>query len=279
MNKDQDVNAGEVTGEDVPAISTPHILPEASIARSVLMPGDPLRAKYIAERFFREPRRFNSVRDMLGYTGTWKGMKISAMGSGMGIPSMGIYSYELFSVFGVESILRVGTCGGFGESMRLGDIVFAQASSTSSSWAEQYGLGGTFSAIPDFGLLETGVACARSLGRRFTVGNTVCLDQFSRYHAVNRVWEPWMKMGIIATDMEAYSLYCNAAFLGKKALAMFSVSDLRLKGLHMGTEERECSLDSMIEVALETLLAADRSGADLTGQGQTVSDQISMVER
>jgi purine-nucleoside phosphorylase len=237
-----------------PAVSTPHIVPEAPIATSVLMPGDPLRAKYIAERFFEKPERFNSVRGMLGYTGYWRGMQVSAMGSGMGIPSMGIYSYELFASFGVESIIRVGTCGGFRDDMLLGDIVLAQASSTSSSWAEQYELGGTFSAIPDFSLLEDAVAGARFLGKRFVVGNTVCLDQFSRYHAVNQVWRRWMRMGILATDMEAYALYCNAAWLGKKALAMFTVSDLRIKGLHMAPEERERSLDSMIELALETLL-------------------------
>lgn len=236
--------------------STPHIVPEAPIAPSVLMPGDPLRAKYIAERFLESPERFNSVRGMLGYTGTWKGLPVSAMGSGMGIPSMGIYSYELFSVFGVEKIIRVGTCGGFRDDMCLGDIVFAQASSTSSSWADQYGLGGSFSAIPDFGLFENGVAQARASGKRFAVGNTVCLDQFSRYHAVDKVWTPWVKMGIIATDMEAYALYCNAAWLGKRALAMFTVSDLRLKGLHMEPQERERSLDAMIEVALDTLLAS-----------------------
>jgi purine-nucleoside phosphorylase len=233
--------------------STPHIVPEGPIAQSMLMPGDPLRAQYIAERFLEKPVRFNSVRGMLGYTGTWKGVPVSTMGSGMGIPSMGIYSYELFSTFGVRQIIRVGTCGGFGEAMELGDLVFAQASSTSSSWAEQYGLGGSLSAIPDYGLLETGVAAARALGKRFTVGNTVCLDQFSRYHAVDQVWLPWIKLGIVATDMEAYSLYCNAAWLGGKALAMFSVSDLRLKGLHMSPTERERSLDSMIEVALETV--------------------------
>lgn len=242
---------------DTPAASTPHIVPEGPIAHSVLMPGDPLRAQYIAERFLKDPVRFNSVRGMLGYTGTWKGVPVSTMGSGMGIPSMGIYSYELFATFGVREIIRVGTCGGFGDAMELGDLVFAQGSSTASSWAEQYGLGGTFSAIPDFGLLERGVASARARGKRFTVGNTVCLDQFSRYHAEDQVWLKWMKMGIVATDMEAYSLYCNAAWLGGKALAMFAVSDLRLKGLHMSTAERERSLDAMIEVALDTVAKPD----------------------
>ena len=233
--------------------ATPHIVPEAPIARSVLMPGDPLRAKHIAETFLGNARLFNSVRGMLGYTGTWRGKTVSVMGSGMGIPSMGIYSWELFDVFGVTEIVRIGTCGGFRDDMRLGDIVIAQASSTNSSWAEQYGLGGTFSAVPDFGLMERAVAAARSAGRRFVVGNTLCLDQFSRYHAVKQVWTPWAEMGCVATDMEAYALYCNAARLGRRALAMFTVSDLRLKGEHMAVEDRERSLSDMIEIALETV--------------------------
>ena len=233
--------------------STPHIVPEAPLARSVLMPGDPLRAKFIAERFLEGARQFNSVRGMLGYTGVWQGKTVSVMGSGMGIPSMGIYSWELFETFGVAEIVRIGTCGGFLPDMRLGDIVVAQASSTNSSWPEQYKLGGVFSAIPDFDLMERAVASARRAGKRFVVGNTLCLDQFSRYHAVKEVWTPWVEMGIIATDMEAYALYCNAAKLKAKALAMFTVSDLRLKGEHMSTEEREKSLSGMIEVALDAV--------------------------
>ncbi len=232
---------------------TPHIAPEAPIAPSVLMPGDPLRAQYISEKFLDSPRRFNSVRGMLGFTGTWKGKDVSVMGSGMGIPSMGIYSYELYSYFGVESIIRVGTCAAYRDDIELSDIVIAQASSTTSSWAEQYQLGGTFSAIPDFGLLEASAAAARRLGRRFVVGNTLCIDTFTKYNHIPKVWRPWTAMGIVATDMEAYSLYCIAASLGKKALAMFSVSDHREKDLHLSVADRETALDGMIEVALESL--------------------------
>ncbi len=234
--------------------ATPHIAPEAPIASALLMPGDPLRAEYIAERFLEGARRFNRVRGMLGFTGTYRGLEVSVMGSGMGIPSMGIYSYELYNFFGARRIIRVGTCGGYREDMALGDIVMAQASCTNSSWAEQYELGGTFSAVPDFGMLESAVAAARRLGRRFVVGNTLCLDQFSKYHKRKAVWEKWVEMGVVATDMEAYALYCNAAAAGRRALAMFAVSDLRLKGLHMPVEERERALDAMIEVALESLL-------------------------
>jgi purine-nucleoside phosphorylase len=231
---------------------TPHIKPEAPIAPVVLMPGDPLRAEYIAKRFLSGARRFNKVRGMLGFTGEWQGLPVSVMGSGMGIPSMGIYSWELFSYFGVESIIRVGTCAGYSDRTELGDIILSQASSTTSSWASQYELGGSFSAIPDFSLLEAAVAAARRQGRRFLVGNTLCLDVFSKYHRVPRVWEPWVAMGIVGSDMEAYSLYCNAASLGRKALAMFTVSDHRGKDLHMSVEEREVALDAIIEVALET---------------------------
>jgi purine-nucleoside phosphorylase len=176
------------------------------------------------------------------------------MGSGMGIPSMGIYSYELFSFFGVERIVRVGTCGGYRADMELGDIVMAQASSTNSAWAAQYDLGGTFSAVPDFGMLEAAVASARRLGKRFLVGNTLCLDQFSKYHKAPGVWKPWIDMGIVATEMESYALYCNASALGKRALAMFTVSGLRLKDKYMGPGEKERSLDAMIAVALDSLL-------------------------
>jgi purine-nucleoside phosphorylase len=245
--------------------TTPHIVPQAPIARSVLMPGDPLRAQYVAERFLSEARLFNSVRGMLGYTGTWKGKTVSVMGSGMGIPSMGIYSWELYGVFGAVEIVRIGTCGGFRDDMRLGDIVIAQASSTNSSWAQQYGLGGTFSAVPDYGLMERAVAAARSAGRRFVVGNTLCLDQFSRYHAVKQVWTPWVGMGVVATDMEAYALYCNAARLKRKALAMFTVSDLRLKDEHMAVEDRERSLSDMIEVALETVEGGEADAGEAAG--------------
>jgi len=235
-------------------VTTPHIAPEAPIAPAILMPGDPLRAEYIAGKFLGGARRFNRVRGMLGFTGAYKGLDVSVMGSGMGIPSMGIYSYELYNLFGAERIIRVGTCGGYRGDMALGDIVVAQASCTNSSWAEQYELGGTFSAVPDYGMLESAVAAARRLGRRFVVGNTLCLDQFSKYHKRKAVWEPWVEMGIVATDMEAYALYCNAAAAKKRALAMFAVSDLRLKGEHMGVDERERALDAMIEVALESLL-------------------------
>jgi purine-nucleoside phosphorylase len=217
------------------------------------MPGDPLRAERIASAFLEGARRFNSVRGMLGYTGTYRGQPVSVMGSGMGIPSMGIYSYELYKEFGVERIVRVGTCGGYREDMELGDLVLAQASSTTSSWAEQYGLGGSFSAVPDYGMLESAAAAARGGGRPGVVGHTHGRGQIAAAHKVPKVWTPWVEMGIVATDMEAYSLYCNAASLGKRALAMFSVSDLRLKGLHMSAEERERAQGSMVEVALESL--------------------------
>ena len=234
---------------------TPHIQPEAPIAQTVLMPGDPFRAEYIATTMLNGARRFNAVRGMLGYTGIYKGVDVSVLGSGMGIPSMGIYSYELFKFFDVQRIIRVGTCSGFREDMELGDIVLAQASSTTSSWAEQYDLGGSLSAIPDYGMLESAVAAARRTGHRFFVGNTLCSDQFTRYHKRPNVCAPWIEMGILAVEMETFSLYCNAASLGKRALAMFTVAGLPKKNQFLETENRERAFAPMIEVALESLIA------------------------
>lgn len=248
------MNKAERSADDLPT-GTPHIQPEAPIAPTVLMPGDPLRAEYIASNFLDGARRFNSVRGMLGFTGAYKGLAVSVLGSGMGIPSMGLYSYELFKFFNVERVIRVGTCGGYRGDMELGDIVLAQASSTTSSWAEQYGLGGSLSAIPDYGMLESAVATARRMGRRFFVGNTLCLDQLARYHKRQDVYAPWVEMGILASEMETFSLYCNAASLGKRALSMLTVSALRLKNQYLSAEKRERELNPMIEVALESLIA------------------------
>lgn len=248
------MNKRKANAESLPP-GTPHIQPEAPIAQTVLMPGDPLRAEYIATTVLSGARRFNSVRGMLGYTGTYKGLDVSVLGSGMGIPSMGIYSYELFNFFNVQRIIRVGTCSGFHEDMEPGDIVLAQASSTPSSWADQYDLGGSLSAIPDFGMLESAVAAARRLGHRFFVGNTLCSDQFSRYHKRPKVWAPWVEMGIIAAEMEAFSLYCNAASLGKRSLAMFTVAGLPIKNRFLSPENRQPALNRMFEVALESLIA------------------------
>ena len=223
------------------------------IAPTVLMPGDPLRAKHIAEHWLEGAVPFNAVRGMLGYTGTWKGKRVSVMGSGMGGPSMGIYSYELFSFYEVGRIIRIGTCGGLTEELEVGDLAFAMTASTDSNYAAQYDLPGSFSPAADYSLLEAGIALARDSGTRFWVGSVFSSDVFSLYSArkPEEGWAKWARMGCAATDMESYALYCNAAWLGKRALAMFTCSDSNVTRHEMSPEERQTSLDRMIEIALE----------------------------
>jgi purine-nucleoside phosphorylase len=235
-----------------PNEGTPHnaALP-GEIARTVLMPGDPLRAKFFADTYLEGVTEFSRVRNMLGYTGTYQGKPLSVMGSGMGGPSIGLYSYELFAHYGVENIIRIGTCGGMVKELEVGDLLFALASSSNSSYARQYHLSGTFSACADFGLLEKGVAAARSLGIRFTVGNVFSSDLFSLYSAEgDEGWQQWARMGCAGTDMESYALYCNAAYLGKKALTILTCSDSNVTGKGLNAEERQTSLVNMFKVAL-----------------------------
>jgi len=233
---------------------TPHnAAKEGEIAPLVLMPGDPLRAKYVAENYLERVRQFTSVRNILGYTGEYKGRKVSVMASGMGCPSMGIYSYELFAFYDVEAIVRIGTCGGLTAELEVGDLAFAMTSSSDSNYAEQYGLHGSLSPCADFGLLERAVAIARARGYRHWVGNTYCSDTFSLYNAGGdeEGWKRWARMGCAATDMESFALYCNAAYLGKKALAMFTCSDSNVTHVEMSSAERQNALGHMFDVALE----------------------------
>jgi purine-nucleoside phosphorylase len=235
-----------------PTEGTPHNAAKpGDIARTVLMPGDPLRAKHLADTYLENVTPWNSVRNMLGFTGTWQGKPISVMGSGMGAPSIGIYSFELFSHYGVENIIRIGTCGGMTPEVEVGDIVFAQASSTNSNYAHQYHLAGTFSACADFALLETGVAAARSLGARYIVGNVFSSDLFSLYSAEgDECWQRWARMGCVATDMESYALYCNAAYLHKKALTILTCSDSNVTGAGLTAAERQTALVTMFKIGL-----------------------------
>jgi purine-nucleoside phosphorylase len=233
---------------------TPHNAAKAGdIAPFVLMPGDPLRAKHIAERYLERVTQFNSVRNILGYTGEYKGRRLSVMASGMGCPSMGIYSYELFAFYGVEAIVRIGTCGGLTPALEVGDLAFAMTSSSDSNYADQYALGGNFAPCADFGLLERGVALAREKGYRHWVGSAFCSDVFSLYSALGDEggWRKWARMGCAATDMESFALYCNAAYLGKKALAMFTCSDSNVSKAEMSAAERQTALTHMFDVALE----------------------------
>jgi purine-nucleoside phosphorylase len=233
---------------------TPHNAAKAGeIAPFVLMPGDPLRAKHLADSYLERATQFSSVRNILGYTGEYKGRRLSVMASGMGAPSMGIYSYELFAFYGVERIVRIGTCGGLTEALEVGDLAFAMTASTDSNYAEQYGLRGSFSPCADFGLLERGVSIARERGYRHWVGSAFSSDVFSLYSALDpeEGWKKWAKMGCAATDMESFALYCNAAYLGKKALAMFTCSDSNVTGEGMSPAERQTALGHMFDVALE----------------------------
>jgi len=222
------------------------------IAKTVLMPGDPLRAKLVADNYLEEVREWNTVRGMLGYTGKWKGKPVSVMGSGMGAPSIGIYSFELFSHYGVERIIRIGTSGSMSDEVKVGDLVFAVAASTNTAYAGQYRLDGTYSACADFGLLEQGVAAARSLGCRFFAGNVFSSEYFSCYCAEgDEGWQKWARMGCIACDMESYALYCNAAWLRKKALTILTVTDSCITGEGFSAEERVTGLTGMFKVGLD----------------------------
>jgi len=232
---------------------TPHNSAKpGDIASTVLMPGDPLRAQHVADTYLTEANEFNRVRGMLGYTGRYKGRRISVMASGMGGPSMGIYSYELFAHYGVQRIIRIGTCGGLTADVEVGDLLFAQSASTDSHYADQYGLPGIFAPGADFGLLEKAVAVARGQGVQPWVGNIFSSDVFSLYSARgDEGWKKWAAMGCAGTDMECYALYCNAAYLGKKALTMLTCSDSNVTRKEMSPLERQTALTRMFNVALE----------------------------
>ena len=236
---------------------TPHInaTPE-DIAKTVLMPGDPLRAKFIAENFLEAPVLFNNVRGIHGYTGAYKGHKVSVMASGMGIPSIGIYSYELFNFFGVDNIMRIGSAGSMNKDVRVRDIVIGMGACTNSAFAVQYGLPGTFAPIASYGMMKTDIECADRVGATYHVGNLLSSDTF--YGDDASATEKWMKMGVLAVEMEAAGLYMNAARAGKNALAICTISDHILTGEATTAEERQNSFTQMMEIALETAIALDK---------------------
>ena len=239
---------------------TPHInaTPE-DFAKTVLLPGDPLRAKFIAENFLSHAKLVNNVRGVHGYTGTFEGVPVSVMASGMGMPSIGIYSYELYNIFGVENILRVGSAGSMNEQVHLRDIVLGMGACTNSAYASQYGLPGTFAPIADYSLLETAVGLAREKGLPFHVGNLLSSDTYytdeSHLNPAQRSTPLWGGMGVLAVEMEAAALYMNAAKCGKKALAICAVSDHLLTGEVTTAEERQSSFTDMMELALYTAKA------------------------
>lgn len=236
---------------------TPHIKATPDdFAKTVLVPGDPLRSKFIAENFLENPVLVNNVRGVQGYTGTYKGVKVSVMASGMGMPSIGIYSYELFNFFNVDNIIRVGSAGSLDANIKIRDLVFGMGASTNSNYARQFNLPGTFAPIADYTLLSTAVECAKKKDLRFHVGNILSSDTF--YDAQNDANDKWMQMGVMAVEMEAAALYMNAAKAKKRALAILTISDSIVTGEATTAEERQTSFTEMMQVALDTAVEMDK---------------------
>ncbi len=229
---------------------TPHNnAKNGDFAETVLLPGDPLRAKFIAENFLENVVQVNGVRNMLGFTGTYKGKRVSVMGSGMGMPSLGIYAHELYTQYGVNNIIRIGSCGAYSPECKLFDVILAQGACTNSSWAHQYSLPGTFSAIANFDLLKKAYDKAKELNINVHVGNILSSDIF--YNDRPEVWKNWARMGCLAVEMETYALYSIAASLNKKALTILTVSDSFIFSEETTPEQREKSFSQMMELALE----------------------------
>ncbi len=231
-------------------MSTPHNSAKpGDIAKTVLMPGDPLRAKFIADTYLEDAVCFNSVRNMLGFTGTYKGKKVSVMGSGMGIPSIAIYSYELYHFYDVDNIIRIGSAGGLSDDVKVRDVVIGMGACTNSNYAAQFNLQGTFAPIADYGLLSSAVAAAKNLGINTVVGNVLSSDTFYRDDAGFN--DSWKKMGVCCVEMESAALYMNAASCGKKALGIFTISDHIYTGESLSAEDRQNTFREMMEIALE----------------------------
>ena len=232
-------------------IPTPHIEAKAGdFAKTVLMPGDPLRSKHIAETFLEDAVLVNNVRGVNGYTGMWKGKRVSVMASGMGMPAIGIYSYELFHFYDVENIIRIGTAGAMSQELKIRDIVLGMGACTDSDYANQFQLPGTFAPIASYVLLEKAVNALKAKGNvNYKVGNLYSSDVF--YNDNARTTELWQKMGVLAVEMEAAALYMNAARCGKNALAICTVSDNLVTGEKTTSAERQSSFSDMVRIALE----------------------------
>lgn len=233
----------------MPNTPTPHNgAKTGEVAKTVLMPGDPLRAKYIAEHYLENAKCFNSVRNMFGYTGIYHGKPVSVMGGGMGMPSIGIYTYELFHFYDVDNIIRVGSAGGIADGVHVKDIVAAVGACTDSNYAAQYRLPGTFAPTADYGLLSRAASEAEKLGIRVKVGNVLSSDVF--YGDDESALKIWRKMGVLAVEMEAAALYMNAARAGKHALCLLTISDCPFTGESLSAAERETGFTQMMELAL-----------------------------
>ena len=240
------------------SIPTPHINAKlGEIAKTVLMPGDPLRAKFVAETFLTDPVLVNNVRGVQGHTGTWKGVPVTVMASGMGMPSIGIYSWELFSEYDVDNIIRIGSAGALQDDLKLMDIIAAQGACTSSSYADQFQLGGTFAPIASFELLSAALEAAKEKEVRLHVGNILSSDNFY-YPEGCANNEKWRDMGVLGVEMEAAALYVNAAYLGKRALCLCSISDHMFREEYLSAEERQVGFTKMMEIALDTAVKMAR---------------------
>ena len=231
---------------------TPHNSAKpGQFAKTVLMPGDPLRSKYIAETFLTDPVLVNNVRGVQGYTGKWKDVPVSVMASGMGMPAIGIYSWELFSTYGVENIIRVGSAGAVQDNINVMDIVIAQGACTNSNYFAQFAFPGSFAPIADYELMQAAVESAQERGAIYHVGNIFSSDNFyyaKSYEGTRAV----RRMGVMAVEMEAAALYANAAYLGKRALCICTISDHLYKDEELSPEERQTGFNEMIEIALDT---------------------------
>ena len=243
----------------MPAYPTPHInASPADFAKTVLMPGDPLRSKFIAENFLDNAALINNVRGIHGYTGTYKGERVSVMASGMGMPSIGIYSYELFNFFGVENIMRIGSAGAMNENVKVRDIILGMGSCTDSNYVHQYHLPGTFAPVASYKMLKTCADIADEMKLSYHVGNLLSSDVF--YNDEENLQEnfkslnSWNKMGVLAVEMESAALYMNAARSGKNALAVCTVSDHLITGESLSAELRQNSFTDMMTLALETAI-------------------------
>jgi len=233
-------------------LPTPHIsVTEETgvIAETILLPGDPLRAKFIAENYLDDPVQFNTTRNMFGYTGTYKGQKISVMGTGMGMPSIGIYSSELINFYGVKNLIRVGSCGAFQDDIKVRDIIIGMSASTNSNYASQYSLPGTYAPTASWSLLKKAVDVAGQKGIEVKVGNILSSDIF--YDDDPESWKKWAKMGVLAVEMEAAALYMNASRAGVNALCILTVSDSLVHHQYVSAEERQTTFTQMMEIALE----------------------------
>lgn len=232
------------------SVPTPHISAKlGEIAKTVLMPGDPLRAQFIAENYLTDVKCFNKVRNMLGFTGKYGDKEVSVMGGGMGMPSVGIYTYELFNFYGVESIIRIGTAGAIADNVDLRNVVLGMGACTNSNYASQYKLPGTFAPIANYELVKCAQETAEKMGIKAVVGNILSSDDF--YSDDSEALLKWKKMGILAVEMEAAALYMNAARAGKKALCMLTISDCPFKGTSLSSDERQSGFTDMMKIALE----------------------------